>query len=72
MGADEKSEECTLTEREHKALLALAKISSGQQTFLNVLDADMLVRKGLADIFGKGQYVLTEQGSALIKKWNTP
>lgn len=57
----------SLTARELTALLALKKISDGQVTFLNVLDADMLVRKGLAERFGKGQFVLTERGLELTK-----
>lgn len=57
-----------LSQRELLALLALKKISGGGTAFLNVLDADLLVNKGLAERFGKGQFVLTEEGSALIKK----
>jgi len=70
MGINEKDVELSLTERERKALLALARISSGQQTFLSVLDADLLVAKGLADLFGKGQYVLTDEGRAFLSGLN--
>jgi len=66
-----KEEELALTEREKNALLALAKITSGQQTFLNVLDADLLVAKGLADLFGKGQYVLTDDGRDFLMHLNS-
>ena len=54
-------------DRELLALLALKRISGGEITFLNVLDADILVRKGLADRYGKGQFVLTDAGYALLK-----
>ena len=55
-----------LTIREKNALLALGKISAGQQAFLNVIDADILVKKGLAERFGKSQFMLTDRGRALI------
>lgn len=57
-----------LTERELAALLALKRLSEGGIAFLNVLDADLLVQKGFADLFGKGQFVLTTKGDAYIKK----
>lgn len=57
-----------LTERELLALLALKKITSGEVTFLNILDADILVSKGLADRFGKGQFILTDRGYEALKK----
>jgi len=64
----ENPAELKLTEREARALFSLARISCGEQAFLNVLDADDLVKKGLAEIFGKGQYVLTDAGEALLAK----
>lgn len=50
------------------ALLALGKLSEGKEAFLNVIDADELVELGLADRFGKGQFVLTEQGREHLKR----
>lgn len=57
-----------LSEREQRALQALEKISAGQLVFLNIPDADVLVAKGLAELFGKGQYVLTEKGRMVLKE----
>lgn len=57
-----------LSPRELAALVALQKISAGESCFLNVLDADLLVRKGLAEMFGKGQFILTDEGHDLLKK----
>lgn len=51
-----------LNTKQQKALLALGQISEGNEVFLNVLDADELVILGLADLFGKGQFVLTDNG----------
>ncbi len=50
------------------ALLALGKLSEGKAAFLNVTDADELVKMGLADRFGKGQFVLTDQGRERLKR----
>jgi hypothetical protein len=60
-----------LTERERAALLALHRITNGEQAFINVPDADLLVRKGLADLYGKGQYVLTAKGESFLKNWTS-
>lgn len=61
-----------LNDREQRALLALGKISAGQVAFLNIPDADILVRKGLAELFGKGQYILTEKGRAILAAVSPP
>ena len=50
------------------ALLALGRITEGKESFLNVLDADELVRLGLANRYGKGQYTLTLSGEEILKK----
>jgi hypothetical protein len=50
------------------ALLALGRITEGKDSFLNVLDADDLVRLGLAYRYGKGQYILTQIGEDTLKK----
>ena len=56
-----------LTHAELRALLALGRISNGESNvFLNVLDADLLVTKKLAERIGKGQYILTDEGHAMI------
>lgn len=55
-----------LTHAELSALLALGRISDGHKAFLNVLDADLLVTKKLAERIGKGQYILTDEGHAMI------
>lgn len=60
-----------LTESEWRALRALGDISAGNTTFLNVVDADVLVLKGLAERFGLGQFVLTDQGRDLLAR-NAP
>lgn len=57
-----------LTKDEVRALLALKSISEGKDAFLNVIDGDNLVRKGLAELFGKGQFVLTAEGEEALKK----
>lgn len=57
-----------LTESEWRALRALGKISDGNPAFLNVLDADALVQKGLAERFGLGQFVLTDLGRGLLAR----
>lgn len=57
-----------LTESEWRALRALGNISGGNTTFLNVVDADVLVLKGLAERFGLGQFVLTDQGRDLLAR----
>lgn len=57
-----------LTEAEWHALRALGDISDGNVTFMNVVDADALVAKGLAERFGLGQFVLTDQGRALLAR----
>lgn len=59
-----------LTAPERRALLALEKLTAGEETFLNVIDADALVRKGLAELFGKGQFILTDQGYRLLDTLN--
>ena len=55
-----------LTHAELRALLALGRLSAGEKVFLNVLDADLLVTKKLAERIGKGQYILTDEGHAMI------
>ncbi|MEZ0260087.1 MAG: hypothetical protein ACAH80_03715 [Alphaproteobacteria bacterium] len=56
-----------LTQAELRALLALGRISNGEENiFLNILDADRLVTKKLAERIGKGQYILTDEGHAMI------
>lgn len=55
-----------LTERQLRALKSLGEISAGKQTFLNVIDADELASLGLAERFGKGQFVLTSSGVQLL------
>lgn len=57
-----------LTKANIYALLALGRIIEGKQSFLNVLDADDLVRLGLAHRYGQGQYTLTELGEGTLKK----
>ncbi len=57
-----------LTESEWRALRALGTISGGNPAFLNVVDADALVVKGLAERFGLGQFVLTDQGRDLLAR----
>jgi hypothetical protein len=57
-----------LTKANIYALLALGRITQGQDSFLNVLDADDLVRLGFANRYGKGQYTLTEVGEVFLKK----
>ncbi len=57
-----------LTEPEWRALRSLGKISDGTTTFLNVVDADGLVMKGLAERFGIGQFILTDQGRVLLAR----
>jgi len=56
-----------LTSQERRALEALSRITAGDTTFLNVVDGDALVRKGLAELFGKGQFVLTDQGHQALE-----
>jgi hypothetical protein len=57
-----------LTKANIYALLGLGRIAEGKQSFLNVLDADDLVRLGLANRYGSGQYTLTELGEDTLKK----
>lgn len=57
-----------LTDSEWRALRALGAISDGNPTFLNVEDADLLAVKGLAERFGLGQFVLTDQGRDLLAR----
>ncbi len=57
-----------LSPRELAALLIIKKISLGEIHFLNVLDADLLVERGLAERFGKGQFILSDQGRELLKQ----
>jgi hypothetical protein len=57
-----------LSESEWRALRALGTISDGSTTFLNVGDADLLVMKGLAERFGLGQFVLTDNGRDLLSR----
>ncbi|MDF3023697.1 MAG: hypothetical protein K0R10_1058 [Alphaproteobacteria bacterium] len=57
-----------LSETEWRALRALGRISAGMATFLNVIDADALVRLGLAERYGKGQFTLTDAGRDLLDR----
>lgn len=57
-----------LSLRLQAALLALGRLSSGCQAFLDVLDGDALVRLGLADLYGKGQFVLTVKGEEMLDR----
>lgn len=57
-----------ITAAELRALLALGKLSRGQDAFLNVIDADLLVDRKLAERIGKGQFILTEEGLALLAR----
>lgn len=56
-----------ITSQDLKALLALQKICSGEECFLNVIDGDRLVKNGFAEIYGKGQFVLTARGLEILK-----
>ena len=51
-----------------RAIRALERITMGEECFLNISDADQLVELGLADRFGKGQFVLTEAGRQLLRQ----
>jgi len=57
-----------LTKQNCYALLALGRITGGEESFLNVLDADDLVRLGLADRYGKGQFALTQKGHEALTR----
>lgn len=56
-----------LSRENRAALLALGRISEGYASFLNVIDADELVRLGLADRYGAGQYTLTRTGEETLR-----
>jgi hypothetical protein len=56
----------SLTKSNCYTLRTLGRISRGEETFLNVIDADKLVEIGLAERFGKGQYVLTAKGEETL------
>lgn len=59
----------TLLDDTHwRALRALGKLSAGMPTFLNVVDADALVLRGLAERYGAGQFVLTDAGRDLLDR----
>lgn len=53
----------SLNERQIQALKTLEQFSMGNTAaFLNWADADTLLELGLAQSFGKGRYVITQEG----------
>jgi len=57
----------SLTKSNCYTLRTLGRICRGEVTFLNVIEADKLVELGLAERFGKGQYVLTARGEDVLE-----